>query len=326
MSDTTMTPESGSGSLTVNEAAEKFASLMDTAEPSVEEQAEVVEQELEDSGVDESVEEESDIEQEESEVEEQEEPTYKVKIAGEEKTVTQSELIKLAQEGGDYTKKTQQLAEQRQALEREAQAIQESKQLRDAYAQRLQMVEQMLTQQQPQLDYEALEDLKVNDPIGYSVRVAEITQQREQLKAIQLERERIAEQQQAEYAQQIQNYVAQEAQKLAEILPEYTDPDKGEVLRKNLKSYAKELGFTDAELANVRDSRHVMALYKAMQYDQLQKSKPAMTKKVVEQQKTIKAGNATSGSTATENVKRDRQRLRESGRVADAARLYERFL
>lgn len=320
-----MTPETGSGSLTVNEAAEKFASLMDTAEPSEQEQAEVVEQELEAESTDEADEsEESDVEQEESEVEEQQEPTYKVKIAGEEKTVTQSELIKLAQEGGDYTKKTQQLAEQRQALEREAQAIQESKQLRDAYAERLQMVEQMIMQQQPQP--EDLEQLKLNDPIGYSVRVAELTEQREKLNAIRLEQQRIAEQQQAEYAQQVQNYVAMESQKLAEQLPEYVDPVKGEQLRSNLKSYAKELGFTDAELANVRDSRHVMALYKAMQYDQLQKSKPAMTKKVVEQQKTIKAGNATSGTNANEGAKRDRQTLKQTGRVADAARLLERYL
>lgn len=326
MSETTMTPETGSGSLTVTEAAEKFASLMDTAEPSEQEQAEVVEQDLEADSTEESTEEveDTDIEQEESETEEQAEPTYKVKIAGEEKTVTQSELIKLAQEGGDYTKKTQQLAEQRQALEREAVAIQESKQLRDAYAERLQMVEQMLSQSQAQT--EDLEELKLNDPIGYSVRVAELTQQREQLNAIRMEQQRIAEQQQAEYAQQIQNYVAMESQKLAEAIPEYVDPVKGEALRSNLKAYAQELGFTKEELANVRDSRHVMALYKAWQYDQLQKSKPAVTKKVVEQQKTIKAGNSTSGSTANDNAKRDRQRLKETGRVSDAARLFERFL
>ena len=324
MSEQTMTPESGSGNLTVSEAAERLFNSMESEEQS-EDQAETDNEELNDEGTEESESDESDNEQDDSEDEEQAEPTYKLKIAGEEKTLTQSELIKLAQEGGDYTKKTQQLAEQRQQLQAEAQAIQESKQLRDAYAQRLQMVEQILSNQANQS--EDLESLKINDPIGYSVRVAELTQQREQLNAIQIEKQRIAEQQQAEYIQQMQNYVAMESQKLAEKLPDYVDPEKGESLRNNLKSYAKnELGFSDDELAQVRDSRHVLALYKAWQFDQLQKSKPAINKKVSEQPKTIKSGNSTSGNRADENAKRDLNKLKQTGSIRDAARLFERFL
>jgi hypothetical protein len=39
--------------------------------------------------------------------------------------------------GADYTKKTQELAENRKAVEAEARAIIEAKQVRDTYAQRL---------------------------------------------------------------------------------------------------------------------------------------------------------------------------------------------
>jgi len=53
--------------------------------------------------------------------------------------------------------------------------------MRDTYAQRLEMIEQML---QPQQE-ENLEYLKETDPIGYSVKVAEMIQRDKQLAAVQ---------------------------------------------------------------------------------------------------------------------------------------------
>lgn len=47
------------------------------------------------------------------------ESKFKIKVDGQELEVTQDELIKLAQEGKDYTKKTQALAEDRKALKAE---------------------------------------------------------------------------------------------------------------------------------------------------------------------------------------------------------------
>ena len=172
---------------------------------------------------------------------------------------------------------------------------------------------------------EDLEYLKESDPIGYAVRVAEKQQQREQLQAVQIERQRIAEQQQAEYAQQMQGYLAQQAEQLSKVLPDYTDPVKGEALRSELRSFAKSnLGFSDEELSQVRDSRQVVALHKAMLYDKLQQAKPSVNKRVSEAPKTIKSGNGVKPTTS-ENVKRQQQQLRQSGKVRDAAKLFENF-
>jgi len=243
-------------------------------------------------------------------------------VSGEDKELTLSELKSLAQQGADYTKKTQQVAEQRKALEAEAKAIEEAKYLRDAYAQRLQAMEQLLNSPEQNED---LEYLKESDPIGYAVRVAEKQQQREQLQAVQLERQRIAEQQQAEYAQQMQGYLAQQAEQLSKVLPDYTDPVKGETLRSELRSFAKSsLGFSDEELSMVRDSRQVVALHKAMLYDKLQKAKPDVNKRVSEAPKTIKSGNGVKPTTS-ENVKRQQKQLQQTGRVRDAAKLFENF-
>ena len=315
--------ESQSQGTTVQDAASAFLGLMEVSE-APEGQAEETTEVQEDTQVSEENAEDwqdEDTEQE-SESELDDEPTYSVKVAGEEKELTLTELKSLAQQGADYTKKTQQVAEQRKALESEAVAIDQARHLRDVYAERLQAMEQLLSAPEQN---ENLEYLKESDPIGYAVRVAEISQQKEQLQAIQVERYRIAEQQQAEQQHQLQGYIAQQAAKLAEVLPEYSDPVKGEALRSNLRSFAKDIGFTDQELSMVRDSRQVLALHKAMLYDKLQKSKPDVNKRVNEATRTIKSGNSVKPVTS-DQVKRQQQQLKQTGKVRDAAKLFESFL
>jgi hypothetical protein len=320
-----ITNPSGSESTgTVQEAANSFLSLMDAAEApkgQAEAQTEQPEEELQVSeGSDEDWQDEEP--EQESESEPDDEPTYSVKVAGEEKELTLTELKTLAQQGADYTKKTQQVAEQRKALEAESVAIDQARQLRDAYAERLQAMEQLLSSPEQS---ENLEYLKESDPIGYAVRVAELSQQKEQLQAIQAERYRIAEQQQAEQQHALQGYIAQQAARLSEVLPEYSDPVKGEALRSELRTFAKDIGFTDQELSMVRDSRQVLALHKAMLYDKLQKSKPDVNKRVNEATKTIKSGNSVKPVTS-DQVKKQQAQLKNSGKVRDAAKLFESFL
>ena len=320
-----ITNPSGSESTgTVQEAANSFLGLMDAAEApegQAEAQTEQTEEELQASeGSDDDWQDEEP--EQESESEPDDEPTYSVKVAGEEKELTLSELKTLAQQGADYTKKTQQVAEQRKALEAESVAIDQARQLRDAYAERLQAMEQLLSAPEQN---ENLEYLKESDPIGYAVRVAEISQQKEQLQAIQAERYRIAEQQQAEQQHALQGYIAQQAARLSEVLPEYSDPVKGEKLRSELRTFAKDIGFTDQELSMVRDSRQVLALHKAMLYDKLQQSKPAVNKRVNEAPKNVRTGN-NQEQVGSETYKKQSQQLRNTGKVKDAALLFENFI
>jgi hypothetical protein len=317
MSDTQNTTPEGSGELTVEGAANAFLSMMDREDGSDKEQPESA-----------SEANESDAESEESEVEqdddgeEQEQPTYLVKAAGEEREVTLNELIKSYQLGTDYTKKSQAVAEERKAVESERQAVQEAKQMRDTYAQRLEMIEQML---QPQQE-ENLEYLKETDPIGYSVKVAEMVQRDKQLSAVQAERSRINQQQEQDRQAQMQSVVAEEMQKLTAYIPEFTDPAKGETIRNDIRAFAKQVGFSDNELAAVYDSRAVLTLYKAMQYDKLVASKPAITKKVNEAPKAIKSGVSKPRDSNAEELKKLKARAKSSGSVRDAASVFERFL
>ena len=319
MSDTQNTTPEGSGELTVEGAANAFLSMMDRDEGSDKEQPESASEANESDA--ESDEYESEVEQEDD-GEEQEQPTYLVKAAGEEREVTLDELIKSYQLGTDYTKKSQAVAEERKAVESERQAVQEAKQMRDTYAQRLEMIEQMLQpQQEENLDY-----LKETDPIGYSVKVAEMVQREKQLASVQAERYRINQQQEQDRQAQMQHVVAEEMQKLSAYIPEFTDPAKGETIRNDIRTFGKQLGFSDNELAAVYDSRAVLTLYKAMQYDKLVASKPAITKKVNEAPKAIKSGVSKPRDSNAEETRKIKARARASGSIRDAASVFERFI
>jgi hypothetical protein len=147
--------------------------------------------------------EEDDDSEYEDEEEVEEEQTFTVKAAGEEKQVTLDELKKSYQLGSDYTKKTQEIAEQRKVIETEAKAIIEARQVRDEYSQKLQAVQQFLVGSND--SREDLAAMKENDPIGYAVKVAEMTEKKEQLQLVQAEQQRIAQQQQADRSAQMQN-------------------------------------------------------------------------------------------------------------------------
>jgi hypothetical protein len=186
----------------------------------------------------------------------------------------------------------------------------------------LQVIEQMLNQQP---ETENLDYLKETDPIGYAVKVAELSQREKQLAQVQAERQRIAQQQDQERQEQLGHVIQAEARKLAEAIPEYADPHKGEVARRELREFGQKLGFSEQELAGIYDSRQVLTLWKAMQYDKLQSAKPGITKKVNEAPKVMKSG-VSQGRDGNEELKKLKAKARQTGRVADAAKAFERFL
>ena len=303
----------GSESLDVNQAASAFMGLMGDSNEAEQGQSEEQPEELQASD-------EADAEYSEEEEIEQPKPKYKVKAAGEEIEVDEEELIKGYQQGVDYTKKSQALAEQRKAVEAERIHLEQVKQERQAYAQKLQALDSFLTQQNQGVD---LDVLKETDPIGYAVAVAEQSQREKQLAVVRAEQQRIAQQQQAEQQASLQNHLRQESEKLVSLIPELATP-QGDAIRKQIRDYAKSVGWTDQELSSVYDSRAVVSLYKAMKYEQLQKSKPEVTKKLQAAPKMMRSGTSAPPTRSSQD-KQVMQRLRETGKVQDAAKAFERF-
>lgn len=294
--------------------AEEAQAQPEASETPITEQIGDPEFEEQDVSAEEAVEQEEEVE---------ESPRYRVKVSGEEVEVSLDELLNGYSRTADYQKKTQSLAEQRKAVEAERVKIEEAAKTRETYAQRLQVIEQLLQQQAQGEDLSAL---KTEDPIAYAVAMAEKVEREKQLQAVQMERQRVQQEQAAHQQAQLQKHIQGEQAKLMEAIPDFKDDVKAEVVRRDIRNYAKSIGFTDQELSQVYDSRAVLALYKAAQYDKLMANKGAATKKVATAPKTIRPGTSNPQSSENEAIKKERAKLRQTGNKKDAVRLFERFL
>ena len=264
---------------------------------------------------------ETDEEEAEDEYEVEEQKTYKVKANGTEQEVTLDELVSGFQKGSDYTKKSQELAAQKQAVQQEAHAIQEAMQLREEYSHRLSQVQQLLQNQGD--DGVDMAELKENDPIAWSIKTAEKTEQNKKLQLLAAEQDKLAYAQRQQVAQHQAKVVAHEAELLVSEMKEFSDPKKAEQVKKDIRSYGKAIGFTDQELAQVYDHRHVMVLHKAAQWDKLQKANPSVNKRLVNAPKMAKKGNKVAKLTT---VTKQKNKLKSSGSIADATELFKNFI
>ena len=319
---------------TPRDATDVFTEMLDAEEsndkPEVENEEVATEavEETDEEALEEEVEEESedepeatDEEDESEEVEVEERKTYRVKASGEEKDVTLDELVSGYQKSTDYTQKSQTLAEERKKVEEHAQEIQNAMRTREAYAQKLSQVEQYLTSQAK--PSENLEELKENDPIQYAITVAEQTEANKKINTIRQEQQKVAQEQQHYRLQQQNQVVANEALMLSEKVKEFSDPKKAEQIKNDIRSFGKSVGFSDQELSQVYDHRHVMILQKAMAYDKLQKANPGVNKKL---KSAPKMASKTKKVANTDTYTKQKKRLKGTGSIDDATSVFKNFL
>ena len=305
------------------DAVETFTSMLEAEESN--DKPEVANEQEDEEAVEETVEEaeSEEVEEESDEDEPEAERTYTVKAAGEEVEVSESELIKSYQLGTDYTKKSQALAAQSKVVQEHANKIQESMQLRDEYAQKLGQIEQLLNEEDS--SEEDLAYMKENDPVGYAVQIASKTENARKLDVLRQEQGRVMQLQQRDRQQQLSSVVAHEQQKLSELIPEFSDKVKGEQVKKDIRSYGNSMGFTDQEMSQVYDSRHVLMLNKAMKYDKLMKGKGKTKKQVSSAPRMVKRKGKIAGR-AADSYDKQRARLKSSGNQSDAVSVFENIL
>jgi len=322
------------GSISVNEAAQNFASLLDAqegvdtgaeAQEEVEEQSETEPQEeatdeLQDESEEES-EESVEGEEEEAEEEAPRDEKFTVKVDGKEFEVTKDELVRGYQREADYTRKTQKLAEERRQVESEFEQVRAE---REQYAQVLGQLQQKLQEFSPaEPDWDKLE---AEDPVEYARQWTHYQRRQQQQQAIIQEQARLTALQQAEQEKQIRAVLAEEVVKLKDAIPDWKDSEKAKKERSDLLEYGKKLGFNETELNGITDSRAVVALYKAWKFDQLMSKKPEMTAKIKKAPKLVAPGSAGSMNSKTQSQNTAKKRLAQSGSVKDAAALFDKFL
>lgn len=287
-------------------------------------ETESVEEELEVEDSESATESEEQTEgDEEAEEAPQQAQTFRVKVDGEEVEVPLDELLKGYSRTADYTRKTQAIAEARRQAEAEAAAAREERQ---RYAETLEVLDaQLRTLQPPEIDWDRL--YKEN-PVEW-VRQREIHRTRqEQASWVQAQRAALVQkQQQEEQVEQAQTLEAERA-KLFEALPEWRDADKARTEKAKIVSYATEkLGFSVEEISDIYDARAVVALRKAMLFDELMSKRDQMRPKIMQKAKPMRAGAAsTPQSSKVVASKAALSRLANSGSHKDAAAVFEQFL
>jgi len=317
------------------------AMLGDIQEEAIQEQPieepqeeEIVEDTMDESENDEEVVEDT-VDDEEPEIEDdveedsEEQPiqNIKLKVNGEEIEKPLDEVVALAQQGLDYTKKTQEVAEQRKELEslqaqfnETTKQYQEQQQLNNLLIEdvaKVTALDQQLAQYQ-NVDWQQLSDSDF-------VEAQKLFFQYNQLQKERTEAVSQFEAKQREALNRQQQMIAQQVAKGKEILAKEI-PNWSQETTQDIITNGKEYGFTDAELNSIIDPRHVRVLHDAMQWRKL-KSKNSVTKKKVASAKpVVRPGSKDPKKAVSSSTKKMREQLRRTGSSELASKLIENMI
>ena len=259
--------------------------------------------------------------EEETEVEElEEQPVYRVTVDGSEIEVTQDELINGYSRQQDYTRKTQELANQRKTIEQQAQELSQ----RDAiYAQLLPKLEAQL--QGELVNEPDWDSLYNDDPIAF-VREKQLwDDKKEKFKAAEAEQQRLQQESYAQQQQQIAQQVQQGQQKILEIIPEWKNAEVAQKEKLAIRDYGiNVLGYLPQEMDAIYDYRALLGLRNAW----LNSKTVEATKKKPTQKAPARVARpgTTSRKKSVAPAKRAKQVLAKTGKVQDAAKVFEQFL
>lgn len=268
-------------------------------------------------------------ESEDGEESEEDEPSpiVTLKVNGEEIEKPLDEVVALAQQGMDYTQKTQLVAEQRKQVEQYAQAIQAQEQMLQQQIAMQQALMQDIAQvtaldqqieQFNQLNWQALSD---SDPVEAQKLFFQYNQLTQHRQAMANELGGKQQYLQQLQAQAIQQRVAEGAEILARDIPNWSKDMAIELRNGGINEY----GFSPQEMAQVIDPRHVKVLNDALQWRKLQANQPAKNK-VSQAKPMIKPRSSDQKQAATSSSKKLSQALKQTGKAEYAAKLIEKMI
>ena len=317
-------------------ATSMFESFLTPEEDKVEDAVTETEEVTEEEVLEEELESSEDIEEDDEEFDDEDEEldeeqtnveeealqpqTFTVKVDGQEVEVTQDELINGYSRQQDYTRKTQELSQQRKTIEQQQAEL----------AQRDAIYSQLLPKMEAQLKGELANEpdwnaLYEDDPVGY-VREKQLwDEKKEKLNAVTAEQQRLQQEALVQQQQQIAQLVEYGNQKLLEIIPEWQNPEVATKEKLAISEYAvNTLGYTPEEIQQVYDYRALLGLRNAW----LNSKTVEATKKKPTQKAPARVARpgTTNRPKTTTPVKKAKQRLAKTGKTSDAAKVFEQLI
>ena len=240
-----------------------------------------------------------------------------LEVDGEEKTIEELRSGFLRQK--DYTRKTQELAENRKAMEAQYQEIERERaeyaQLLPAMAERIQQA----AEQEP--DWDTLYD---TDPVMAAKAERQWRKEQEgrvaQLQAVQAEQQRMQQIEAQKQQQMQQSYLEQQRHILPDIIPEWRDKKVAATEATQIRDFLLGEGFSEQDVSGMSNATLVKLARKAMLYDRGEtRANEVKAKPKKPRTKTLKSGSRASQPKRTSAAQEAQNRARKTGRVNDAA-------
>jgi len=240
-----------------------------------------------------------------------------LEVDGEEKTIEELRSGFLRQK--DYTRKTQELAEHRKAVEAKDQEIERERaeyaQLLPAMAERIQQA----AEQEP--DWDTLYD---TDPVMAAKAERQWRKEQEarvaQLQAVQAEQQRMQQIAAQKHQHLQQSYLEQQRHILPDIIPEWRDKKVAATEATQIRDFLLGEGFSEQDVSGMSNATLVKLARKAMLYDRGEtRANEVKAKPKKPRAKILKSGSRASQPKRTSAAQEAQNRARKTGRVNDAA-------
>jgi len=258
------------------------------------------ESESEETETDEDVEEDATESEEESE----DEQPKNLTIDGEELTVDQVKSRMMMQQ--DYTKKTQQLAEQRKGFEAQSQNLEAT----------MQALVNAAGADMSRFENINWEQAAIDNPEQYKQAKSAFEQTKSTSDFINSQVEQYVQQQKQQHDELIKARSEESITALKASIPNWNND-----LYYDIGKYAQANGVSEEEYNNIVDHRSIQMMHKAMLYDRAKTSAKAKTKKAVKRspKKTLSSQQSDNSKALNQDTqKKARERLRKSGHIDDA--------
>lgn len=176
------------------------------------------------------------------------------------------------------------------------------------------------------IDIAEMQQLATDDPAKYLAKLAEYNTLNRRLQEAESKRVQVAQQFTESQQRFQQEALKREREALFKAIPDWRDDAKFKQARGRILAYMAERGFSEQEVGSLMDHRALLVAYDAARFRESQKALKASAKQLGQKPAVAKPGaGASKAQIADEQTKALRQQLKKTGRLEDAAKLFERF-
>lgn len=251
-----------------------------------------------------------------------------VKVDGKEEQVSLREALAGYSRTADYTRAKMALADDKRSFQKERETFTQERDAvrteRQQYAQILPLLLEELKSAYQEPDWDKLAD----NPTEFLRQQNLWRERQDRVAAAEEEQQRLYQTRLQEEREAIGSAIRASGAKLAEAMPQWKDQKRWEADRAKLIEYGVSQGYAPDELERTYDYRAILMVHKAMKYDEIVAKRQLAQKQQSNQgPKPAPVGSANrQPPRSVSNVNRAKQRLSKTGRVQDAATVFEALL